>query len=76
MHEQKFKDLQSNTCQVTVERSILDLESEGSGSTSTRGIILSLDVFWFSHSKDVFWFSHSKDENAIIGISVRMRKTP
>ena len=28
VHEQKFKDLLSSTCQVSVERSMLDLESE------------------------------------------------
>ena len=28
VHEQKFKDLLSSTCQVSVERIVLDLESE------------------------------------------------
>ena len=28
VHKQKFKDLLSSTCQVSVERSMLDLESE------------------------------------------------
>ena len=28
VHEQKFKDLLSTTCQVSVERIVLDLESE------------------------------------------------
>ena len=28
VHEQKFKDLLSSTCQVSVERNMLDLESE------------------------------------------------
>ena len=28
VHEQKFKDLLSSTCQVSVERSMLDFESE------------------------------------------------
>ena len=28
LHEQKIKDLLSSTCQVIVERSVLDLESE------------------------------------------------
>ena len=28
VHEQKFKDLLSSTCQVSVERTVLDLESE------------------------------------------------
>ena len=29
VHEQKFKDLLSSTCQVSVERSMLDLENLG-----------------------------------------------
>ena len=36
VHEQKFKDLLSSTCQISVERIVLDLESEvmrGLGST-------------------------------------------
>ena len=28
VHEQKFKDLLSSTCQISVERIVLDLESE------------------------------------------------
>ena len=46
MHEQKFKDLQSSTCPVSVGRIVLDLESEvmrGPGSIPTGGNILSLD---------------------------------
>ena len=39
MHEQKFKDLLSSKCQVSVERILLDLESEGPGSIPTRGNI-------------------------------------
>ena len=49
VHEQKFKDLLSSTCQVSVERIVLDLESEvmrGLGSIPTGRNILSLD---FSH---------------------------
>ena len=45
VHEQKFKDLLSSTCQVSVERIALNLESEvmrGQGSISTRGNILDL----------------------------------
>ena len=41
-HEQKFKDLLSSKCQVSVERRVLDLESEamrGLGSIPTRGNI-------------------------------------
>ena len=48
MHEQKFKDLQSSTCKVSVERIVLDLESEairGLGSIPTGSNILSLDFF-------------------------------
>ena len=48
VHEQNFKDLLSRTCQVSVERIVLDLESEvmrGLGSIPTRGNILSLDFF-------------------------------
>ena len=66
VHEQKFKDLLSSTCQVSVERKVLDLESEamrGPGSIPTGDDILSLDFFLFSRYKD---------ENANIGISVRM----
>ena len=51
MHEQKFKDLQSSKCQVSVERKVLDLESEAWGSIFTGGYILSLDFFLFSRSK-------------------------
>ena len=49
-YEQKFKDLLSSTCQVSVERIVLDLESEamrGLGSIQTGGNILSLDFFCF-----------------------------
>ena len=51
VHEQKFNDLLSRTCQFSVERIVLDLESEvmrGLGSIPTGGNILSLD--FFSHS--------------------------
>ena len=43
VNEQKFKDLLSSTCQVSVERIVLNLESEvmkGQGSISTRGNVL------------------------------------
>ena len=39
MHEQKFKDLLSSKYQVSVERIVFDLESEGPGSIPTRGNI-------------------------------------
>ena len=48
VHEQKFKDLLSSTCQVSVERILSNLELEvmrGPGSTPTGGNILSLDFF-------------------------------
>ena len=67
MHEQKFKDLLSSTCQVSVERIVLDLESEvmrGPGSIPTGGNILSLD-----------FFSRSKASDAIIANLVYLRKT-
>ena len=67
MHEQKFKDLLSNTCQVSVERIVLDLESEGPGSIPTGRNILSLD--FFSRSK-------ASDANiAIIANFVNLQKT-
>ena len=46
VHEQTFKDLLSSTCQVSVERIVLDLESQAmrdQGSIPTGGNILSLD---------------------------------
>ena len=42
VHQQKFKDLLSSTCQVSIERRVLDLESEvmrGLGSIPTGGNI-------------------------------------
>ena len=55
VHEQTFKDLLSSTCQVSVERIVLDLESEvmrGLGSIPTWGNILSLDFFSSSKASD------------------------
>ena len=58
VHEQKFKDLLSSTCQVSVERIVLELEAmRGPGSIPTGDNILSLD---FS--------SRSKASDANIGI--------
>ena len=58
VYEQKFKDLLSSTRQVSVERIMLDLESEVMrGLGSTGGNILSLD-----------FFSRSKASDANIGI--------
>ena len=50
-----FNDLLSSTCQVSVERKMLDLESEairGLGSIPTGGNILSLDFFSCSKVSD------------------------
>ena len=50
MHEQMFKDLLSSTCQIGVERIVLDLKREamrGLGSILTGGNILSMDFFVF-----------------------------
>ena len=41
VHEQKFKDLLSSKCQVSVERIVLDLESEGT-------LLFPLGVTFFS----------------------------
>ena len=58
VHEQKFKDLLSSTCQVSVERSMLDLGSEVQWFNTRWGNILLLE----------FLFSHSKASDANIGI--------
>ena len=47
VHEQKFKDLLSNTCQVSVERSMLDLEAEVQWFNTYWGNILLLEFFCF-----------------------------
>ena len=47
VHEQKFKDLLSGTCQVSVERSMLDLGSEVQWFNTHWGNILLLE-FLFS----------------------------
>ena len=51
VHEQKFKDLLSSTCQLSVERIVLKLESEAMGSIPTGGNILSLECFCFHTDK-------------------------
>ena len=56
VHEQKFKDLLSSTCQVSQERIVLDLESgvmRGPGSIPTGRNILSLDFFGYHIAKFV-----------------------
>ena len=53
VHEQKFKDLLSSTCQVSPEGIVLDLESEvmrGPGSIPTGSNIFHW-IFLFSRSK-------------------------
>ena len=61
VHEQKFKELLSSTCQVSPERRVLDLEPEvmiGPGSILTGGNIF----YW------IILFSHSKASDDNIGI--------
>ena len=48
VHEQKFKDLLSSTCQDSVERSMLDLESKVQWFNSHWGNILLLQFFVFT----------------------------
>ena len=48
VHEQKFKDLLSSTCQVSVERSMLDLGSEIQWFNTHWGNILLLGFFVFT----------------------------
>ena len=48
VHEQKFKDLLSSTCQVSVERSMLDLKSEVQWFNTHWGNILLLEIFVFT----------------------------
>ena len=48
VHEQKFKDLLSSTCQVSVERSMLDLGSEVRWFNTHWGNILLLEFFVFA----------------------------
>ena len=69
VHEQKFKDLLSSTCQVSVERIVLDWNQR----LWEAHVLFPLGVT-FCHCI-FFLFSRSKDENATIGISVHMWKT-
>ena len=51
VYKHKFKDLLSSTFLTSLERRLLDLESEvmrGPGSIPTRGIIFVTGFFWFS----------------------------
>ena len=71
VHEQKFKDLLSSTCQISSERIVLDLESEvmrGPGSIPTGSNIF-LWIILFSHSKA------SAANIGIIAILVHFEKT-
>ena len=47
VHEQKFKDLHSSTCQVSIDRSMLDLGWEVQWFNTHWGNILLLDFFCF-----------------------------
>ena len=48
VYEQKFKDLLSSTCQVSVERSMLNLKSEVQWFNTHWGNILLLEFFVFT----------------------------
>ena len=48
VHEQKFKDLLSSTCQVSVDRSMLDLGSKVQWFKTHWGNILLLEIFVFT----------------------------
>ena len=64
VHEQKFKDLLSSTCQVRVGRIVLDLESEAAWVLFPLGVT-------FCH-----WISKASDVNiVIIANFVNLRKT-
>ena len=68
VHEQKFKDFLCSTCQVSVERSMLDLESE----------VQWFNTHWGKFYNWNFLFLHSKASDANIGIIVnfvQLRKT-
>ena len=64
VHEQKFKDLLSSTCQVSVERIVLDLESEAAWVLFPPGIT-------FCH----WLFSRSKASDVNIANFINLRKT-
>ena len=46
VHEQKFKDLLSSTCQVSVERIVLDLESEAAWVLFPPGVTFCYWIFF------------------------------
>ena len=69
VHEQKFKDLLSSTCQVSVERSMLDLESEIQWFNTQWGNILLVDIFCFHKVKSLMPIL------ALLSISYNYEKT-
>ena len=58
VHEQKFKDILSSTCQANSENRVLNLESKVLGLILTMGNIF----HW------IFLFSHSIASDANIGV--------
>ena len=51
VHEQKFKDLLSSTCQISSERRVLDLESEVQAFKTHWGYHFVTEFFLFSCSE-------------------------
>ena len=66
VHEQKFKDLLSSTCQLSVERIVLDLESEAGWVLFPLGVTFSTGFFSRSRASDA--------NIAIIANFVNLRK--
>ena len=67
VHEQKFTDHLSSTCQVSVERIVLDLESEAAWVLFPPGVT---SCYW------IFLCSKASDANiANIANFVNLRKT-
>ena len=67
VHEQKFIDLLSSTCQVSVERILLDLESEAAWVLFSPGLHFATEFFSGSKTSDA--------NIAIIANFVNLRKT-
>ena len=53
VHEQKFKDHLNSTCQVSVERIVLDLESEAAWVLLPQGVTFCHCIFSHSKASDV-----------------------
>ena len=70
VQEQKFKDLLGSTCQVSVERSMLDLESEVQWFNTHWGNILLLEFFCFHIVKPLMQIL------ALLPISFNYEKPP